>query len=113
ECTKKTRPPAKARFGSVCERLFGTTNTQFVYCLSGNTQITRDVRVVTASVDPKNCAVWTLGRLYDRLCEWAPSSMTPPALPRSDKAPATALPTVSPTQVIGIIGRFDMTTSFE
>jgi putative transposase len=27
ECTKKTRPPAKARFGSVCERLFGTTNT--------------------------------------------------------------------------------------
>ena len=23
ECTKKTRPPAKARFGSVCERLFG------------------------------------------------------------------------------------------
>jgi transposase InsO family protein len=25
ECTKKTRPPAKARFGSVCERLFGTS----------------------------------------------------------------------------------------
>jgi len=24
ECIKKTRPPAKARFGSVCERLFGT-----------------------------------------------------------------------------------------
>ena len=71
ECTKKTRPPAKARFGSVCERLFGTTNTQFVYCLSGNTQITKDVRVVTTSVDPKNHAVWTLGRLYDRLCEWA------------------------------------------
>ena len=23
ECTQKTRPPAKARFGSVCERLFG------------------------------------------------------------------------------------------
>lgn len=25
ECIKKTRPPAKARFGSVCERLFGTS----------------------------------------------------------------------------------------
>jgi putative transposase len=33
ECTKKTRPPAKARFGSVCERLFGITNTQsFTIC---------------------------------------------------------------------------------
>jgi transposase InsO family protein len=25
ECTKKTRPAAKPRFGSVCERLFGTS----------------------------------------------------------------------------------------
>ena len=25
ECTKKTRPPGKARFGAVCERLFGTS----------------------------------------------------------------------------------------
>jgi hypothetical protein len=24
EVTKKTRPPAKARFGSTCERIFGT-----------------------------------------------------------------------------------------
>ncbi len=44
---KKTRPPAKARFGSVCERLFGTTNTQFIHNLRGNTQITRNVRQVT------------------------------------------------------------------
>jgi len=44
ECTKKTRPPAKARFGSVVERLFGTCNTQFVHNLRGNTQITREVR---------------------------------------------------------------------
>jgi transposase InsO family protein len=71
ECTKKTRPPAKARFGSVCERVFGTTNTQLISNMSGNTQITKEVRVVTSSVDPKNHAVWTLGRLYDRLCEWA------------------------------------------
>jgi transposase InsO family protein len=66
ECTKKTRPPAQARFGSVCERVLGTTNTQFVYNLSGNTQLTKEVRVVTAAVDPRNHAVWTLARLYDR-----------------------------------------------
>ena len=30
ECTKKTRPAAKPRFGSVCERLFGTAKTQFI-----------------------------------------------------------------------------------
>jgi len=71
ECTKKTRPPAKARFGSVCERVLGTTHTQFVYNLAGNTQITKEVRAVTAYVDPKNHAVWTLARLYDRLCGWA------------------------------------------
>jgi hypothetical protein len=71
ECTKKTRPPAKARFGSVCERLFGTTNTQFIHNLRGNTQITRNVRQVTKSVNPKGKATWPLGHLYDRLCEYS------------------------------------------
>ena len=70
ECTKKTRPPAKPRFGSVCERLFGTS-TQLIYSLAGNTQITKNVRQVTTSVDPKNLAVWTLESLHSRLCEWA------------------------------------------
>jgi transposase InsO family protein len=70
ECTKKTRPPAKPRFGSVCERLFGTS-AQLIYSLSGNTQITKNVRQVTVSVDPKNHAVWTLESLHNRLCEWA------------------------------------------
>lgn len=70
ECTKKTRPPAKARFGSVCERLFGTTNTQFIHNLSGNTQIMRNVRQVTASVNPKNLAAWSLGELHERLSEY-------------------------------------------
>jgi transposase InsO family protein len=36
ECTKKTRPPAQARFGSICERLFGTTNTQFIRVFSAS-----------------------------------------------------------------------------
>jgi putative transposase len=70
ECTKKTRPPAKARFGSVCERLFGTTNTQFIHNLRGNTQITRNVRQVTRSVNPKGLAAWTLGDLHARVAEY-------------------------------------------
>jgi putative transposase len=71
ECSKKTRPGAKPRFGSVCERLFGTTNTRFIYNLLGNTQITRNVRQVTKSVSPQGQACWTLGQFYTRLCEWA------------------------------------------
>jgi putative transposase len=70
ECTKKTRPPAKPRFGSVCERLFGTS-TQLIYSLAGNTQITKNVRQVTTNVDPRNLAVWTLETLHARLSEWA------------------------------------------
>jgi transposase InsO family protein len=70
ECTKKTRPPAKARFGSVLERLFGTCNTQFVHNLRGNTQITREVRQVTASINPKALATWNLADLNARLTEY-------------------------------------------
>jgi len=70
-CTKATRPWAKPRYGSVIERLFGTANTQFVYNLTGNTQISKHVRQVTKAVDPKRHAVWTLGDLYTYLCEWA------------------------------------------
>ena len=71
ECTKKTRPPAKPRFGSVCERLFGTANTQFVHNLKGNTQVMRLVRQVTQSVDPKGQAVWGFEELHRRLTEYA------------------------------------------
>ncbi len=70
ECIKKTRPPARARFGSCCERLFGTTNTRFIHNLRGNTQITRNVRQVTKSVDPREHATWTLAELHERLSEY-------------------------------------------
>jgi len=70
QCTKKTRPPAQPRFGSICERLFGTTNTQFIHNLRGNTQITRNVRQVTKSVDPKGLAIWPLPELHARLSEY-------------------------------------------
>ena len=71
ECTKKTRPPAKARFGSVCERLFGASNTRFIHNLAGNTQIMKNVRQVSKGVDPKRHAEWTLAELYGSLCQWA------------------------------------------
>jgi putative transposase len=70
-CTKKTRPGGRPRFGSVCERLFGTTNTRFVHTLAGNTQLTRNRGKVTKSVNPKGQACWTLAALATRVCEWA------------------------------------------
>ena len=70
ECIKKTRPPAKGRFGSLVERAFGTTNTQFIHNLQGNTQITRNVRQVTKGVNPREHASWTLGALHERLSEY-------------------------------------------
>jgi len=70
-CTKATRPWAKPRYGSVIERLFGTANTQFVFNLTGNTQITKQVRQVTKAVDPKRQAVWTLGDLYRYFMTWS------------------------------------------
>jgi putative transposase len=89
ECTKKHRPPAQARFGSVCERLFGTSNTQFIHNLAGNTQITRNVRQVTKSVNPKRHATWTLELLSEYLTLWADEiyDTTPhPALGQSPRA---------------------------
>jgi putative transposase len=70
ECIKKTRPPAKGRFGSLVERAFGTTNTQFIHNLQGNTQITRNVRQVTKGVNPREHATWTLRALLGRLSEY-------------------------------------------
>jgi len=70
-CTKASRPWAQPRYGAVIERLFGTANTQLVHTLTGNTQLTKQVRQVTKSVDPKQHAVWTLGDLYGYFTTWA------------------------------------------
>jgi transposase InsO family protein len=70
ECTKKVRPPAQPRFGSICERLFDTTNTQFIHNLRGNTQLMKEVRHVTISVNPKQHLTWPLKELYECLCNY-------------------------------------------
>ena len=67
ESTKKTRPKDYPRAGTVMERLFGTTNTEFVNNLTGNTQITKQVRIMTKLNDPKRTAVWTIGALGELL----------------------------------------------
>lgn len=69
-CIKKTRPAGDSRSGNVIERLFGTTNTQFLYNLLGNTQPTKNVRELTKEINPKTQAVWTLKDLYHFLSKW-------------------------------------------
>jgi transposase InsO family protein len=74
-CTKKTRPAAKPRFGSICERIFGSANTMLIHNLQGNTQMTRNARGMTTSVNPRNLAIWTISVfltqcLCERLLTW-------------------------------------------
>jgi len=68
--TKLERPPGQPRFGSVIERMFGTTTTQLLNQLRGNTQASKIPRQVTKAVDPKHLAVWTLDAFARRLAEY-------------------------------------------
>ncbi len=69
--TKCERPADQPRFGSVVERLFGTTTTELLHQLRGNTQASKTPRQMTRAVDPKRLAVWTLERFASRLAEYA------------------------------------------
>jgi len=69
--TKKERPGGQPRAGSVIERLFGTTTTELLHQLLGNTQATKHPRQMTREVDPRRLAVWPLARFSARLCEFA------------------------------------------
>lgn len=69
--TKKERPVQQPRFGSVIERLFGTTTTELINQLRGNTQASKTPRQMTREVDPSRLAVWTLERFSARLSEYA------------------------------------------
>ena len=61
------RPPAQSRFGSVMERMFGTSQSQLINLMRGNTQLLRHVRTVTKSVMPENFVHWTLPALHGAL----------------------------------------------
>ena len=88
--TSKYRPPSKARFGSVCERIFGSTSTRLLYNLVGNTQLTKnEVRFVTKEVNPKNLATWALGGLHEVMSEYfyeVYANLHHPTLGQSPKA---------------------------
>ncbi len=68
--TKIERPASQPHFGSVIERLFGTTTSEFINQLRGNTQASRVPRLLTREVDPKRLAIWTLERFAARLTEY-------------------------------------------
>ncbi|MEH6937807.1 Mu transposase C-terminal domain-containing protein [Bacillus sp. JJ664] len=68
--TKLVRPPAEPKYGSVLERLFGTTNTTLIHNLQGNTQLTKEVRIVTKGNNPKNLAIWSLEDLNEAFYQW-------------------------------------------
>jgi putative transposase len=68
--TKINRPPQQPHFGSVIERLFGTTTSEFLTQLRGNTQASKEPRQMTREVDPERLAVWTLERFAARLNEY-------------------------------------------
>ena len=60
---KRKRPPSRPKFGSVIERTFGTTNTQFVHALRGNTQLLKEPRGLSRDAAPAQDAIWRLSEL--------------------------------------------------
>lgn len=67
----RLRPAGQPRVGSVMERLFGTMNTQLVHNLEGNTELTKQVRMLSGTHLPKRLANWSLENLYTVLEYWA------------------------------------------
>jgi putative transposase len=66
--TKRERMRGKPRSGSVCERLFNTTQEQFVSNMLGGTEIQEKYfRRVSKEVDPARNAVWTMDRFDQRM----------------------------------------------
>lgn len=61
--SKRERRAGKPRAGSVCERIFNTTQSQFVKVLLGSTALVeRYFRSISPEVDPARHAVWTMER---------------------------------------------------
>ena len=67
---KVERPARKARFGSVMERMFGTTNTAFVHELLGNTTLLALGRGLSSDRHPARSAVWTLPMVEEACERW-------------------------------------------
>jgi putative transposase len=66
-CSLRYRPSAQPRSGSVMERIFGTTQSQLINNLAGNTQALRHARMATKAFLPENFVYWTLPALHGAL----------------------------------------------
>lgn len=65
---KRERPGGKAKFGSVCERLWLTTQTQFVATLLGAKDLVeRNFRAISPEADPKRQACWILSKFEESI----------------------------------------------
>lgn len=58
--TKKTRPRQRPRFGSIIERFFGLSNSEFIHNLAGNNKPLQSPREMSSTHDPRKSAVWDL-----------------------------------------------------
>ncbi|WP_368647346.1 DDE-type integrase/transposase/recombinase [Castellaniella ginsengisoli] len=67
----RLRPAGQPRVGSPMERIFGTLNTQLVHNLEGNTELTKNVRMLSGAHLPRRLANWNLENLYTVLEHWA------------------------------------------
>ncbi len=67
KCKKRERRRGKPRDGSVCERIFDTTQEQFITKLLGDTSIVeRHYRAISPALDPVRRAVWILDKFDER-----------------------------------------------
>ncbi|RAN48605.1 hypothetical protein RB25_09680 [Herbaspirillum rubrisubalbicans] len=81
--TKKSRPPAQCRFGSVIERFFGKANTELFHQLKGNNTALQNPRSMSGSHDPRKLAVWTLPAITQAFSDYVENTypnLTHPAL---------------------------------
>ena len=62
--TIANRPVGQPRSGLVVERIFGTTHTQLIRLLRGNSQLLKDPRAMSQSVSPEGRETWTLFGLH-------------------------------------------------
>jgi putative transposase len=85
------RPPHRARFGALVEGFFGTNNSQFIHTLEGNTQLSKNVRQLSMSVDPAPKAIWTLPALYDAVNTYCFEHFNKRPHPDLGRTPADAL----------------------
>lgn len=64
------REAGEPRYGAPIERINGSSQTQFVNTLMGNTLNLRNPRSLSSTHNPERLAVWTPAAFDDRLGEW-------------------------------------------